>query len=255
MKERKNNLILFVTFWCVSIPLFSQIGINTDNPMALFHVDGGADNSAVPTAAQIANDVVFTSAGYLGVGTLTPTTELEVVGAIAIKDGLQMNAKVLTSDADGIASWQSTQLNSVAIWNITGNLTTFNADTETLLKGTGTLKKNDITNLTISDALDLGGGVIGSSISIPPGRYIFYPACDINTLEYGKLHIREVGVTKPLISIEYSLSASGVSAVINSDTTKIIYLTFEAIDAQSTWFVKPGYTQTFVAGLIVHRIP
>ena len=244
-----------MALWSISASLFSQIGINTDTPMALLHIDGGGDDALVPTFVQIANDVVFTSAGYLGVGTITPAAEVEVVGAVAIKDGLQMDEKVLTSDANGVASWQSTQLNSVAIWNIAGGATTFNKDVETILKGVSVLTKNDILNLTVSDAISLGGGATVSAITIPPGRYILYPNCNINTLEYGKLHIREIGAAESLISIEYSLSASGISTIINSNNTKTLYLTFEAIDAQSVLYTTPNYTETFVAGLIVHKIP
>lgn len=89
--------------------VFGQIGINTENPLAIFHVDGAMDNLASPTAAQILNDVVVTSAGDIGVGTLTPSVRLEIVkgtsSPLRIVDGSTMTAKVLESDANGIAGW------------------------------------------------------------------------------------------------------------------------------------------------------
>ncbi|WP_265132192.1 complement C1q domain-containing protein [Chryseobacterium oranimense] len=61
----------------------AQVGINTSNPQALLHADGGKDNpvSGAPTAAQAANDVVFTSNGEIGVGTLTPAVKIDVRSA------------------------------------------------------------------------------------------------------------------------------------------------------------------------------
>ena len=43
----------------------------------------------------------------VGIGAVAPTNELHVVGHIRMVDGNQANGKVLTSDANGVASWQS----------------------------------------------------------------------------------------------------------------------------------------------------
>ncbi len=51
---------------------YAQVGIGTNNPSGTLHVDGSKDNAAVPTAAQIANDFIVTSAGSAGLGTITP---------------------------------------------------------------------------------------------------------------------------------------------------------------------------------------
>ncbi|GAB0155018.1 hypothetical protein CHRYSEOSP005_02780 [Chryseobacterium sp. Alg-005] len=61
----------------------AQIGINTSNPQATFHIDGAKDNpsTGAPTSAQIANDVAFTSSGEMGIGTLTPATKLDARSA------------------------------------------------------------------------------------------------------------------------------------------------------------------------------
>lgn len=77
---------LFYIFFSLSVPIIAQVGINTNNPNATLHIDGGKDNigSGIPSANQIYNDVVFTSDGNIGVGTLNPSVRLDtrsVVGS------------------------------------------------------------------------------------------------------------------------------------------------------------------------------
>ncbi|WP_294248178.1 hypothetical protein [uncultured Chryseobacterium sp.] len=59
---------------------YAQIGINTQNPQSVFHVDGAKDNpvTGIPTAAQQLNDLVVTSSGKVGIGTNNPSGALDV---------------------------------------------------------------------------------------------------------------------------------------------------------------------------------
>lgn len=61
----------------------AQVGVNTQNPQGILHVDGAKDNavSGAPTALQGQNDFLVTSSGNVGVGTLAPVAKLEVNGA------------------------------------------------------------------------------------------------------------------------------------------------------------------------------
>jgi hypothetical protein len=88
---------------------YSQVGVNTPNPQGAFHIDGAKDNPAtgVPTATQQENDLIVNDLGRVGIGTNTPTTKLDVAGNVKIADGTQGANKILTSDANGVASWQS----------------------------------------------------------------------------------------------------------------------------------------------------
>lgn len=107
------------TLFTISALLFaslahSQVGINTQNPRQMFHVDGQKDNPATgnPTTAQQSNDVVLTAAGRIGIGTTNPSTKLEInngttAGAIKIVDGTQAESKVLMSDENGVGTWQT----------------------------------------------------------------------------------------------------------------------------------------------------
>ncbi|HOY30520.1 MAG TPA: hypothetical protein PKW80_01450 [Bacteroidales bacterium] len=47
------------------------------------------------------------STGRMGIGTIRPGAKLEVNGTVKITDGTQGAGKVLTSDANGLASWQN----------------------------------------------------------------------------------------------------------------------------------------------------
>jgi len=86
---------------------FAQVGINTQNPQTIFHVDGAKDNPATgaPTTAQQLNDVVVTPLGRLGVGTNAPANSLEVNSGTANVSGVRMtqlkSAPVLSTDANG----------------------------------------------------------------------------------------------------------------------------------------------------------
>ncbi|MBB6329141.1 hypothetical protein HNP24_000091 [Chryseobacterium sediminis] len=107
----KKNILLIVLL--SSVLAFSQVGIDTQNPQAKFHVDGAKDNAVtgVPTAAQQANDVVITSAGNIGVGTVTPANKLTVTGGkIQYTDGTEANNYVLSTNASGVASWKPVAL-------------------------------------------------------------------------------------------------------------------------------------------------
>ncbi len=55
----------------------------------------------------LAGSVIYESGSFIGIGTSDPSAKLEVVGQIKITGGSPGIGKVLTSDASGLASWQS----------------------------------------------------------------------------------------------------------------------------------------------------
>lgn len=122
--------------------IFSQVGINTPNPQGSFHVDGAKDNisTGVPTVGQQSNDFIILSNGNIGVGTVSPANKLDIRsstnGALKIVDGTQGNAKVLTSDANGVATWKDLPVSAnTSIYNSNGTL----SGARTVAQGTNAL--------------------------------------------------------------------------------------------------------------------
>lgn len=118
-------------FSLISFAISAQIGVNTSNPQGVFNVDGQKNNPAtgVPSQAQQQDDFVVTQAGRVGVGTIVPTTKLEVnngttAGAIKIVDGTQAEGKFLVSDANGLGTWRNTSGSATLITSTTGSNTT-----------------------------------------------------------------------------------------------------------------------------------
>ncbi|WP_300689000.1 hypothetical protein [Chryseobacterium sp.] len=106
----KKVILLLPIILCEAI--YAQVGINTSNPKGTFHIDGANDNppTGMPAVSQQNNDFVVTSAGNTGIGTVEPTTKLDIrsdsQGAIKIVDGSEGADKVLMSDGNGVGTWK-----------------------------------------------------------------------------------------------------------------------------------------------------
>nr|MBK9653559.1 tail fiber domain-containing protein [Bacteroidota bacterium] len=68
---------------------------------------GGNNFSIRDVPANTFPLVIQQTTGNVGLGTLTPAAKLDVIGNVKITDGTQAAGKVLTSDANGLTSWQS----------------------------------------------------------------------------------------------------------------------------------------------------
>ncbi len=104
----KKNILTQITL-LLSFYTFGQVGIGTTNPQGILHIDA-ATNTVLGTTSTHTDDFIITSTGNVGIGTLAPSTKLEInsstAGSIKIVDGTQGEGKVLVSDATGIGTWQ-----------------------------------------------------------------------------------------------------------------------------------------------------
>lgn len=107
-----KNILYISAILCYSF-FYSQVGINTSNPVGKLHIDGEKDNPPIgsPSATEANNDVIITNTGNLGTGTISPSVKLEINngstnGALRIVDNTQANGKILVSDAEGVGTWK-----------------------------------------------------------------------------------------------------------------------------------------------------
>lgn len=112
------TIYLFFSVFAI-LKAFSQIGINTENPRQLFHLDGASSpattnpSTGSVSASQASDDVVIDSSGNMGIGTTSPTAKLHIEGKyLVIQDGSQGERKILMSDEWGFTSW-----NSIPTWS------------------------------------------------------------------------------------------------------------------------------------------
>lgn len=91
----------------------AQVGIRTSSPQATFHIDGAKDNpsTGAPTSAQIANDVIFTASGEIGVGTLSPATKLDVRSANNTDNAIGIGETTQTAAVAGAGAMRYNPLN------------------------------------------------------------------------------------------------------------------------------------------------
>lgn len=119
---KKIILKIFILF--TGPLLFAQTGINTDTPSAELDIVSKG-NTGATKALEINNSsstemITVLNNGNVGIGNTTPSVKLDinngtVAGAIKITDGTQGEGKVLTSDANGLASWSATAVTSLYI--------------------------------------------------------------------------------------------------------------------------------------------
>jgi len=93
-------------------------------------LDNLTNATAIGANASVSqsNSLVLGDNANVGIGTSAPGAKLEVVGDVKIVDGNQGDGKVLTSNANGIASWQTATADND--WTV---------DADTLYSANGTL--------------------------------------------------------------------------------------------------------------------
>lgn len=118
-------IILPMLFLSFSLSVLGQVGvgIRTNNPQGIFHIDGNGDNAMTPTESQLLNDVLIKTDGSGGIGV--------GIGAIPLNDSqltlgasnkaLTLNRVALTSDIDRTTI--PTPQKGMFIYNTTTNTT------------------------------------------------------------------------------------------------------------------------------------
>lgn len=115
--------IVYLTAILIFTDVFSQVGVNTQNPRGVFHIDGNKNNPLTgdPSISQQQDDFIVLSSGNVGIGTTSPTRKLEInsggtttapIDGFKLVDGTQAKNKALVSDENGSAHWEYIALKS-----------------------------------------------------------------------------------------------------------------------------------------------
>lgn len=236
-----KRFLLLTGFFPLLCYLFAQVGINTQNPQGVFHVDAKGDTNG---SANISDDIIVDADGNLGIGTLSPTTKLHIktdalTPGIRIENASVQNGYVLATDNSGVGSWNANVSTAYAKWRITN--TNFNF--------TGVAKQFSATSAATVNFESTIAGVTHSinSISVPQGRYFVFMVGNVVGEENLLIYFNAVtgGVTSTLyyFNIEHSLPGCVMSLNLSSTTT--LYLGVLARNAKET--MRNGLTPPFTA--------
>jgi len=169
-----KNILFLIILYLLTQNSFSQIGVNTNNPKALLHIDGASaavttnPESGNVSALQASDDVVITSDGNIGIGKLDPAAKVDVIsptsGAIRISDTTEGVGKVLVSDANGTGSWVSVPGSWYAILSGGGSGAFNNSFNQRQI--------NSYTTSVISSPVDGAVSTTNGTITVPfAGKY------------------------------------------------------------------------------------
>lgn len=97
-----------------------------------------ADNTMADFSSTKAKTFIIRAANGVGIGTPTPDAKLHVVGKIKMVDGNQGAGKVLTSDANGVGTWQAAAGGGASGWTDDGTVVRLTTTTDMVGIGTTT---------------------------------------------------------------------------------------------------------------------
>lgn len=153
-----KNKFLIIYLLLTTISLSAQVGINTKNPLGVWHIDPKGDTTS-PTSG-IGDDIVITTDGNIGIGTSTPPNKLSIVTTGA-NTGLYLpngasSGKVLTSDPQGNSVWVSSAVQyQTAVYGSANSQIQVNA----LMPAFS--KINTLGNILVDKAKDIYGAAYG----------------------------------------------------------------------------------------------
>ncbi len=165
-----NKIVYLLAIFLVANGLNAQVGVNTNNPVGIFHVDGNKDNmsTANPTQKQLYNDVVVEkNSSNVGIGTL-PESNAKV--------SINIDSSINTEIGKGFRLADGTQGtgNVLSLQNTQGDIVWKNRVSTVI----GKLGKG------YSGRVDSEVGYTDSYIDLPPGRWLIRSSIILRVVGY-----------------------------------------------------------------------
>lgn len=205
----------------------AQIGIQTETPLAIFHVDPKKDTN--PTGfSGTSDDFAITSTGNVGIGTIAPTEKLHINGTFRFRDGNQAENRVLISDALGNAKWgDRPKLNIIEV--------------------------DDINSLLIGKTFTGTPSYSGISITLPEGSWqiMFQVTCTSTDNMYWDLSTSST-VYSLMDEVNRRVISSGYSPV------SVVAIYFVKQSTEATYYIWANTrlgTATYLAGGTLWALP
>lgn len=267
----KKQLILAVAIM-TGAAAYGQVGINTAKPKGMFHIDGTKDNPInddTPTAAQQLNDFTILSNGNVGIGTITPAVKLDInTGGTAatpspgfsLVDGNQGATKVLTSNANGVGTWQTTAIpvyrgtfsgaNVYSDKEVSGNNYLYLNTSITLPKGQWavnvgmTFQSNMVNNNRIWDHIVVTTDPTNLSVPVLTGvTAIQAPYIATNNI---------VGNSNSTVSWHnYSIIQGTKVYTVTADSVTLYFLSDNSSSVTQGWLFSPGNWENYLYAISV----
>lgn len=171
MKKRITLIPLMISLYAYSQT--GQVGINTMNPQAIFHVDGARDNpkTGVPSSTQQLNDFVVSSSGNVGIGDNFPNSPLAFANVFGRKISV-FSAAANNHQYNGFGVESNAFINQV------------NATNSNFLwrSGNGVAASNNLMALTGTGRLGLGTITPANMLTVNGGKFQYLDGTQANTL-------------------------------------------------------------------------
>lgn len=194
MKICKYTILLILLICPIILYAQINVGVMNQAPEDLLHIDAAENNSSAPIGNKYLDDVIFTKEGKLGIGVNAPQNTIHIHSSGAqpvfkLEDGTQQNGYLLTSDADGYASWKEYKANSSVLWYF-GSRSSY----QNMYFSANIGKLSGATS-TVTGMLPGFVHNTNSTLLVPKGKYIVAIHGDINNNELGEFGLYGKGVS------------------------------------------------------------
>jgi hypothetical protein len=224
----------------------SQVGIQTEAPQALLHVDAASNNNdaAPETDVQKQDDFVVSDRAFTGVGDPAPDQKLVINGKLRIADGTQSEGSLLVSDHSGRAQWRGnvSMKGKYGKWRLVGTGIS-DVTIDILEPGSSTYSPATLlVGNSLVDAINtVGLTSITNGVHVPYGKYYIVLNGDVSaSREFCNLFLFKNGEFWTRIS--YPEYLAGVTLLLVVDNRDGVYITLGFSDRElgdaKTYFEK-----------------